>query len=198
MARLKNTPPLAQDIRSAILEAALQLFSTKGFFNTSVHDIKDAAGISVGSVYNYFANKEEIARALYRDLLDQLTAVVQEASDTYSTTYEQGRSIVDRLFQLAETRPHVMEFALTAKHREFMPEETSICSSWPFSTMRNLVRTGIERQELRPMDPAVAAACVFGPCLRLITLRLEGILHVPLQDCLDEVWESAWRSVKCE
>lgn len=196
MARLYKTSPPPQDIRRAILEASLQLFSTKGFFSTSVHDIKDAAGISVGSVYNYFENKEEIARALYRDLLDQLTALVQEASDTYSTTYEQGRSIVERLFQLAETRPRAMEFALTAKHREFMPEETSICSSWPFASMRNLVRTGIERQELRPMDPTVAAACVFGPCLRLITLRLEGILQVPLQDCLDEVWEGAWRSVK--
>lgn len=47
-----------------ILDAGLQLFGSKGFYNTSVRDIAKAAGISVGLIYNYFKSKEELLKVL--------------------------------------------------------------------------------------------------------------------------------------
>lgn len=49
------------------LEAALELFSNHGFGATSMRQIADAAGLSVGNVYHHFASKEEI----FERLLDQ-------------------------------------------------------------------------------------------------------------------------------
>ncbi|HEU4521817.1 MAG TPA: TetR/AcrR family transcriptional regulator [Thermoanaerobaculia bacterium] len=50
--------------RKQILDAALQLFSHKGYGATSVNDIADAAGLSKGNVYHHFPDKETIFRAL--------------------------------------------------------------------------------------------------------------------------------------
>jgi AcrR family transcriptional regulator len=50
--------------RTQILDAALKLFSHRGYGATSVRDIAEAAGLSKGNVYHHFPDKESIFRAL--------------------------------------------------------------------------------------------------------------------------------------
>lgn len=50
--------------RSQILDAALKLFSHRGYGATSVRDIAEEAGLSKGNVYHHFPDKEAIFRAL--------------------------------------------------------------------------------------------------------------------------------------
>lgn len=52
------------DRREQILESALLCFGKSGFHQTSMHDISETAGISVGLIYRYFKNKEEVIAAL--------------------------------------------------------------------------------------------------------------------------------------
>src|SRR5881392_3607950 len=52
------------DRRSQILDAALVCFAKRGFHQTSMHDISAEAGISVGLIYRYFANKEAVISAM--------------------------------------------------------------------------------------------------------------------------------------
>lgn len=50
--------------RAQILDAALKLFSHRGYGATSVRDIAEEAGLSKGNVYHHFPDKEAIFRAL--------------------------------------------------------------------------------------------------------------------------------------
>src|SRR3982751_4492242 len=56
--------PSLTDRRSQILEAAIACFAKRGFHQTSMHDISADAGISVGLIYRYFANKEAVIAAM--------------------------------------------------------------------------------------------------------------------------------------
>ncbi|MCU0427176.1 MAG: TetR/AcrR family transcriptional regulator [Candidatus Kapabacteria bacterium] len=51
--------------KAEILQAALELFSTKGFEQTSVSAIAQKAGISQGLMYNYFPSKEALLLAIF-------------------------------------------------------------------------------------------------------------------------------------
>ena len=51
--------------RRKIIENSLQLFSVKGYYNTSVSDILDATGLTKGGLYGHFASKEDIWYAVY-------------------------------------------------------------------------------------------------------------------------------------
>ncbi|AMT70937.1 TetR/AcrR family transcriptional regulator [Mycobacteroides immunogenum] len=53
--------------RSAIVEAARMLFVDRGFDDTSVDDIADAAQVSKGAIYHHFKDKQEIFIDVYRD-----------------------------------------------------------------------------------------------------------------------------------
>ncbi len=60
--------------RAAILDAALQMFSRQGFRGTSIRDVAARAGVSTGSVYHHFRDKE----ALLSTLLEQFWAASAE------------------------------------------------------------------------------------------------------------------------
>src|SRR3982750_3212687 len=62
MSQLPVEPSL--DRRSQILEAAIVCFAKRGFHQTSMHDVSAEAGISVGLIYRYFANKEAVIDAM--------------------------------------------------------------------------------------------------------------------------------------
>ena len=53
-----------------ILEAAMDLFSERGFETTSVQDIAQTAGIAKGTVYLYFKSKEDLVQQVYRYCYD--------------------------------------------------------------------------------------------------------------------------------
>jgi AcrR family transcriptional regulator len=51
--------------RRHIIDKSLQLFSVKGFYNTSISDIQEATGLTKGGLYGHFTSKEDIWYAVY-------------------------------------------------------------------------------------------------------------------------------------
>lgn len=182
-------------VRERVLDAAIRLFTRQGYFNTSIPDIVRASGVSTGSIYHHFGDKEGIARALFETLVNRMEVEFDRIERRHSTAAERCRAVIALLFRITEEEPDVMTYMLFVKHREFMPEVAPVCSSQPFRHMRRMVEQGMDSGEFRRLDPMVAAAAVFGGALRLINLRLDGILERPLHEYLDDVWDCAWRAV---
>src|SRR2546428_4544350 len=67
------------DRRTQILEAAVICFAKRGFHQTSMHDISAEAGISVGLIYRYFENKEEVISAMAARHKNEIHEVVERA-----------------------------------------------------------------------------------------------------------------------
>ncbi|ANF82376.1 TetR family transcriptional regulator [Acinetobacter sp. NCu2D-2] len=57
--------------KQTILNAALELFIKKGFSKTTIRDISSAAELSVGSLYRYYSNKEDIFEAIARMMVGE-------------------------------------------------------------------------------------------------------------------------------
>ena len=184
-----------RNVRERVLETAIHLFTQEGYFNTSVPDIVRESGVSTGSIYHHFGDKEGIAKALFEMLVERMEAAFKDIEQQHDTAEARCRAVIQLLFRITEEEPEVMTFMLFVKHKEFMPGMAPICSSRPFSQMREMVANGMKTGEVRPMDAIVAAASVFGGALRMISLRLDGVLEQPLEVYLDEIWSSAWRSV---
>ncbi|NMS91614.1 TetR/AcrR family transcriptional regulator [Clostridioides difficile] len=66
--------------RKAILDAAVKVFSEKGYIDSSIKNITDEASVSVGSFYSYFNNKEEILEQIYEDILDMSLRIASNVS----------------------------------------------------------------------------------------------------------------------
>src|SRR5947209_1766891 len=58
-----------------LLDAAMVVFDKRGYHAARVDDIVKVARTSHGTFYLYFANKEDLFRALLRDVADEMTAL---------------------------------------------------------------------------------------------------------------------------
>jgi TetR/AcrR family transcriptional regulator, transcriptional repressor for nem operon len=84
--------------RRNIIEKSLQLFSVKGYFNTSISDILQATGLTKGGLYCHFKSKEEVWRAVYDDAVDIWRSVV----------FKGLRSVADPLERIERTIENVL------------------------------------------------------------------------------------------
>jgi TetR/AcrR family transcriptional regulator, repressor for uid operon len=69
----------ALDRREQIMQAALACFAKRGFHQASMHDISTEAGISVGLIYRYFANKEAVISAMADRHKKEITEMLARA-----------------------------------------------------------------------------------------------------------------------
>ncbi len=181
--------------QASVLQAALHLFSQKGYFNTSIQEIVTAGGVSVGFTYHHFNDKMGIAHALYRHLLGGMDLILDQIEQQHSRAEDQCKAVIHALFALTETEADAMSFIVHARHREFLPAEKSICSASAFVRMRRFVAKGIESGELKTIDPMVASALMYGATIRLVCLRLDDVITEPLPGYFDELWQQTWSTL---
>ena len=72
------------DAQGRLQEAALALYTERGFDQTTVAEIAERAGLTERTFFRYFADKREVLFAGQRPLLDQLTNGVAQAPDSAS------------------------------------------------------------------------------------------------------------------
>jgi TetR/AcrR family transcriptional regulator len=69
-----------------MLTVALELFSEKGYHNVSMAEIAEKAEFAIGTLYNFFKNKEDLYKALMLELADtfhkELTRAIKKPGDT--------------------------------------------------------------------------------------------------------------------
>src|SRR5204863_5632692 len=70
------------DIRERLFRSALLLFAQKGFAETTVEDITEAADVGKGTFFNYFPSKDHILLAFGEMQLSKLEASIETARQT--------------------------------------------------------------------------------------------------------------------
>ncbi|HEU5084135.1 MAG TPA: TetR/AcrR family transcriptional regulator [Acidimicrobiales bacterium] len=78
--------------REQLLEVALHVFAERGFHQTSMNDVADAAGVTKPVLYQHFTSK----RALYLELLELVSSRLMAAIDEATSTAAGPREQVER------------------------------------------------------------------------------------------------------
>lgn len=82
------------ETRERIFRAAMQLFGSRGFFNTTVEDITEAADVGKGTFFNYFPNKEQVFGVLYDIQLAKVGAARKSAESGALSLHDLLRNFV--------------------------------------------------------------------------------------------------------
>ncbi len=182
--------------RDDILLVALKLFAQKGYFNTSLADIKDGCGLKTTSaVYQHFKTKQSIAEALFDNILDSLSISIDDIRRRNRKSSEQLREIVDLLFKLTDDAPEVMTFLLRIKVDEFLPDHEPLLNTAPFNKIKRILQNGIKEGEIRSLDPLMAYACFFGIINQTLEMVLTGDLDKKADSYQSQVWLLAWNGI---
>ncbi|HEY1935967.1 MAG TPA: TetR family transcriptional regulator [Acetobacteraceae bacterium] len=168
-----------------IVEAALRLFAERGYAATKLEDVAAAAGIGKGTIYLYFATKEELFRAVVRQaVLPNLQAAVELAADP-------DRPAADILRVLAERFLVMLQSDLTAIPKLIVAEAGNFpalaqfyadeVASKGMALIRGILARGIARGEFRPIDLDGALPLFSAPFLMLALWKHSLGRHTDIQ-----------------
>ena len=195
MPYLKRLPLSPEPIDCKILTAALTLFVDKGYHNVSIHEVQKMANVSIGSIYKHFGGKEGVASGLYTQILNEIDELIDGVTTMVDEPIEQLEEIIRQLFEHTETHRRIISFVFHAKHADFLPDQPLICDAIPFVKIRSITAQAIENGDIKDINTWVATSIVFGGAIRLIQLRLDGVIDKPLIHYFDSVMSSIWGGI---
>ncbi|MCX7898087.1 MAG: TetR/AcrR family transcriptional regulator [Rhodocyclaceae bacterium] len=188
-----HTPPALAPRRrpkerpAELLKAALGVFASKGYAATRLDDIALKAGVSKGTIYLYFANKE----ALFMAAIEAGITPLVEAVEALSLDEERPSPERLRAFMLSWWS-RIGDTPLSALPRLLVAEGNNFpkAAQWFHDeivtrvqrALARLIETGIARGELRAVEPMVAARILFAPMFAYLVWREtfgQTLCHLP-------------------
>ena len=91
----------AERTRQFIIEKTAPVFNSKGYAGTSLNDIMDATGLTKGSIYGNFENKDEVALAAFDHNFAKVTTYI-------ATRIRERESAIEKLLVYPETHRKVL------------------------------------------------------------------------------------------
>ncbi len=186
--------------RNNIIEASLKLFSKKGFYNTTIPDIAKILNMSVGNMYNYFASKEVLAKAVMRYTSDILGEKIKQINNKNINTFEKIKKIVAMYFEIAEKKPEIIEYFLRVylSNRDVFKNgcEGMICVSAFVTEIMIFFEEGVRSGELRDQDFFSAFGLFMGYLGGMVFLKGENVLEKSLNDYIDDISENIFFALK--
>ncbi len=189
-----------EERKTTIISAALKLFSERGFYITTIPDIAQKVGMSVGNFYNYFSSKDILAKELVIYISNYLGDNIREINEEDIHVSEKIYKIVSMYFDVANDRPEMIEYFLRVylSNREVFGDgcEGMICVS-PFVTeMMIFFDDGVSKDELHNQDFFSAFGLFMGYLGGMVFLFGEKILPQPLDDYKESISTNIYNALK--
>jgi len=121
-------PDVSELRNKQIIAAAIAVFSEKGFHQARMEDISRAAGLSKGTLYLYFKNKDALIKAIASKVFHRELAELEIARPLPGTTAEKLHSLVEYVAaedEAAILLPIVYEFRARFNHTSAPPMQSS-------------------------------------------------------------------------
>ena len=166
-----------KDARSEeITAAALELFAERGYAATRLDDVAARAGVSKGTLYLYFDNKEELFKAVLREGFISPLAAMRDTVERYEgPTFDLVERVVRGWWEhVGATRLSAIPKLIIAEARNF-PEVARFYADEVLRPGREaiaaIVRRGLARGEFRDLDTRVAANLLIAPLFMVALWR---------------------------
>lgn len=181
------------ETRERLFRAALDLFAKKGFTETTVEDITEAADVGKGTFFNYFPSKDHILLAFGEMQLEKLEAAVTEVKMSGESMPQFLRSLGDRMTQEPVRNPGIVRTLLQAfLSTTQVREEMTALQKRIHGLHSEIIRIGQERGEIRSDLPAADISNVFRQTIfgTLLFWSLHG--DATLQERMDSAFNVLW------
>jgi len=166
--------------RSAIVDAAEEVFFSKGVENATMDEVAEKAELSKGTLYLYFKNKNDLFHAIVARALEILLNMFQRALESEEKGIDKIKAIGTAYVEFYKTHPDYYNSMLHQEVYEFDQSEVeenpnfALCQELGekiFGLMREGVKTGIMDGTIRKdLDPAKLPIVLWG--------HAAGVLHL--------------------
>ncbi len=156
---------LPEERPQQILDAAIEVFGDHGLADARLEDIAKRAGVSKGTIYLYFPNKEALFKEMIRQtVVDQLEQTERELVNDHGSATDQVRLFMRWWWALMRGPDYQRIHRLVVGELQRFPELVEFF--WDEVIVRRqllldrLIQRGVDSGEFRPVDPTTAGRIV--------------------------------------
>ena len=177
----------SEETRARILEAAIRLFSNRGYNKARVDDICAEAGVSKGAFYHHFKSKQALFLALLDGWLHAIDSAIEASKEkTAPETFMQMTEAFPYIFETAgEGLPMFLEFWLQASRDKKVWEASLAPYRRYHKYFTSLIKKGVQEGSFVEVDPELAS--------RMIVSTAMGLFLQSLLDPKGAKWEKVAR-----
>ena len=181
------------ELRERLFRSALDLFAQKGFAETTVEDITNAADVGKGTFFNYFPSKDHILLAFGEMQLAKLRDALEEARHSSQPLPHYLRSLSERMTQEPMRNPAIVRALLLAYLSSTPVREAMLdMQKRVLAFHSEMIALGQQRREIRDDVPAIELAQVFRQTifgtLLMWTLYGDSTLQARIESAFDILW----------
>jgi AcrR family transcriptional regulator len=166
--------------RGEILDAAKRLFLTEGFEHATIRKIAAAVGVSSGTLYLYFPDKDAILRGIAEATFTALLATLEQAKHGHDDPLDRIRAGLRAYIAFGVAHPDEYRLTFLAKMigqsapgRPAAPCKDIDAADRSFDLLLQDVTLLIAAGNLRPIDPCAAAEALWACAHGVTTLLLD-------------------------
>ncbi|WP_319641564.1 TetR/AcrR family transcriptional regulator [Methanovulcanius yangii] len=183
---------LSEEKRKALMEAAIDLFSTQGFHATPTKQISDRAGVSAGTLFRYFSTKEELIDSLHTSITAALADAVDEAIRPGTPVEEQIKNVKREVLYWMFKNPKKALFFEQFSSSPNLTEKTTPEAIFGISALDDLYHKAASTGLLAGINREVFLAHFWYPNFMLIHLHAFGRLPGGIEETVEQAVRSMW------
>ncbi|VAY86282.1 transcriptional regulator, TetR family [hydrothermal vent metagenome] len=188
-----------QQKKEDIMQVSLELFASKGFYNTTIPDIAKALKMSAGNMYNYFKSKDVLAKEIISFVSAYLGGKLKDINEQDISTKEKTKKIVEIYFKIASIKPEMIDYFLRIylSSREVFKDgcEGMICVNEFVTEVMIYFEEGVSCGDLRDQDFFSAFGLFMGYLGGMVFLKGENMLPQTLEAYVDDVSNNIYKAL---
>lgn len=147
------------DRRKMIVEAAAKSFALFGYKATTMDQVAKIAGVGKGTIYTFFANKEELFQEIMSKLIHEMRLVAEEVVDPGRNFFDNLHAVLDRLLDFREEHELAIKLAQEVKEigTQMAQEGIQQIEKAVVGYIAQQVKLGVDKGEIKPCDPEMTA-----------------------------------------
>ncbi|MFV9510430.1 TetR/AcrR family transcriptional regulator [Tepidibacillus sp. LV47] len=150
--------------REIILKSAFQVFTEKGFHSAKVSDVAELAKVGKGTVYEYFASKEDLLRGVIEAGIKYYIQKLNEQVKDSVSPWEKIRKIIKKHGEMLRSGQNFSQLmfenfgVMTKEFHQFLIEQRQGI----MQIIQNILKEGIELGQIKPISLELGARMILG------------------------------------
>jgi AcrR family transcriptional regulator len=186
-----------KDKRTTILQAALELIAEHGFHGAPMSLVAQRAGVSAGIIYHYFASKEDLIHALYRQIEADFSRALLAGIPQSLPLAEAFTQIWLNAYRFYRSQPHQARFLEQYKHSPFhqvtaIPDE--LLAGGDFAFLAQLFAANPVDRPIKDFPVEVIYELTLGVAARVAYYYADGKQSIS-DLLLEQIAAACWQAI---
>ncbi len=181
--------------RTAILDAALELFGSRGFHGTPVPMVAELAGVGAGTIYRYFASKEALVNSVYQREKQKLFSAIFSDFPYDDPPRKQFQVYWSRMSSFALGHPEATLFLDLHHHAPYLDETSRGIETQMLSAALSYLEVAKSQEVVKDLPSELLIGLIHGAFVGMMKAAMNDGLEVT-PEIVKAAEECCWEMIR--